>query len=89
MIVRILGDGQYDVPESLSADFERVDSALVHHVEAGDEAAYHRDLAELVALVQQGEPLGDDDFRPSDAVVPNPAATLAELQELLEQEQSG
>jgi predicted RNA-binding Zn ribbon-like protein len=88
MIVRILGDGQYELPEDLEAEFERLDNHLVAHVEDGDEEAFRRELAELVALVQQGSELPDDDFRPSDAVVPSPNASLADVQELLAEEQA-
>jgi hypothetical protein len=87
MIVRILGDGQYKIPENLCADFDRLDDALVAHVEAGDEEAFQRDLAALVDLVRQGAELSDDDFRPSDAVLPSPNASLADVRELLAEEQ--
>jgi hypothetical protein len=88
MIVRILGDGQYELPEDLEAEFERLDNHLVAHVEDGDEEAFRRELVELVALVQQGSELPDDDFRPSDAVLPSPNASLADVQELLAEEQA-
>ncbi|HWD71315.1 MAG TPA: hypothetical protein VG779_02200 [Actinomycetota bacterium] len=89
MIVRVLGDGQYELPEGLEAEFERLDNHLVAHVEDGDEEAFRRELAELVALVQKGSELPDDDFRPSDAVLPSPNASLADVQELLAEEQAG
>ncbi len=88
MIVRILGDGQYELPKGLEAEFERLDNHLVAHVEDGDEEAFRRELVELVALVQQGSELPDDDFRPSDAVLPSPNASLADVQELLAEEQA-
>ena len=88
MIVRILGDGQYELPENMESEFERLDNHLIAHVEDGDEDAFRRELAELVVIVQQGSELPDDDFRPSDAVLPSPHATLADVQELLSEEQS-
>jgi hypothetical protein len=88
MIVRILGDGQYELPEKMESEFERLDNHLVAHVEDGDEEAFRRELAELVVIVKQGSELPDDDFRPSDAVLPSPNASLADVQELLSEEQS-
>ena len=88
MIVRILGDGQYELPENMESEFERLDNHLIAHVEDGDEEAFQRELAELVVIVQQGSELPDDDFRPSDAVLPSPNASLADVQELLSEEQA-
>jgi hypothetical protein len=88
MIVRILGDGQYELPESLGPEFERLDNHLVAHVEAGEEELFQRDLAELIELVRRAPELGTDDFRPSDAVLPSPDATLADVRELLAEEPS-
>jgi len=87
MIVRVLGDGQYELPEGLEAEFERLDNHLVAHVEDGDEEAFRRELAELVALVRQGSELPDDDFRPSDAVLPSPHSSLEDVRELLAEDQ--
>ncbi|MEA2592802.1 MAG: hypothetical protein QOD62_2633 [Actinomycetota bacterium] len=88
MIVRILGDGQYELPESMESEFERLDNHLIAHVEDGDEEAFRRELAELIGIVQQGSEVPDDDFRPSDAVLPSPNASLADVQELLSEEQA-
>jgi hypothetical protein len=88
MIVRILGDGQYELPESMESEFERLDNHLIAHVEDGDEEAFRKELSELVGIVQQGSVLPDDDFRPSDAVLPSPHASLADVQELLSEEQT-
>ena len=86
MIVRVLGDGQYDVPESLTAEFERLDNNLIAALEAGDGETYHNDLHDLIDLVRQGTPLAHDDFLPSDAVVPDPASSMADVKALLEEQ---
>jgi Asp-tRNA(Asn)/Glu-tRNA(Gln) amidotransferase C subunit len=88
MIVRILGDGQYELAENMESEFERLDNHLIAHVEDGDEEAFRRELAELIGIVQQGSEVPDDDFRPSDAVLPSPNASLADVQELLSEEQA-
>ena len=88
MIVRVLGDGQYELPEAQEAEFERLDNHLIAHVEDEDEERFRSDLAELVSLVRQGSELPNDDFRPSDAVIPDPASSLADIKALLEEETS-
>ena len=84
MIVRILGEGQYAVPDSERAALEALDRDLVAAVDAHDEDAFTKALAALTDGVRQlGEAVPDDDFAPSDLVIPFPDATLAETEELL------
>lgn len=86
MIVRVLGDGQYDVSEDRAAEFERLDNNLIAALEAGDAEAYHNDLHDLIDLVRQGTPIAHDDFLPSDAVVPDPSSSMADVKALLEEQ---
>jgi hypothetical protein len=87
MIIRILGDGQYDLADSHSEAFDVLDDALVRHVEAGDDQAYHDDLAALIDLVRtKGQEVAHDEFAPSDLVLPNPLMTVEEVQALLAEE---
>jgi len=84
MIVRILGEGQYSVPDGQRGALEKLDSAIVEAVDGNDEQAFASALAALTAAVRQaGEPLADDAFAPSDLVVPFPDATLEETKDLL------
>lgn len=90
MIVRILGEGQYTVPDGQRDTLEKLDSALADAVDADDEAAYKRDLSALATVVRKaGEPLADDAFAPSDLVVPFPDASLEETKVLLAQSEDG
>jgi hypothetical protein len=89
MIVRILGDGQYDLDNVEAEEFTSLDDALGRHIDDGDEEAYRRDLDSLLEYVRRnGTVLGDDDFRPSDQVLPDPSSSLAEIKALLEDEQA-
>ncbi|MGH9080103.1 MAG: PspA-associated protein PspAA [Acidimicrobiales bacterium] len=86
MIVRILGEGQYSVPEGDRESLEKLDSALAEAVDSNDEEAFNRGLAALTAEVRAlGESVADDAFAPSDLVVPFPDATLEETKGLLAQ----
>jgi hypothetical protein len=86
MIVRILGEGQYSVPDDQRGVLEKLDSAIVDAVDTNDENAFTVALAAATAAVREsGEPLSDDAFAPSDLVVPFPDATLEETKGLLAQ----
>ncbi len=87
MIVRILGEGRYDVPEADAPAIEESDSALMDAIDRGDEAAFTGALADLVGQVRHtGTRLPDDDVGTSAMVVPHEGSTMAELQALLAEE---
>ncbi len=84
MIVRILGEGQYSVPDTEKKALEKLDGDLVTAVEARDEGAFHQALAALTAAVRdRGDPVPADALSPSDLVVPFEDSTLAETEALL------
>jgi hypothetical protein len=84
VIVRILGEGQYTVPDDHRAALEKLDDAIAEAVDQGDETRFSETLAALTAEVRSaGEALADDDFAPSDLVVPFADATLKETKALL------
>ncbi len=84
MIVRILGEGQYLVPDDQRAALEKLDDDLDDAVDSGDETGFAAALAALTAEVRSaGQALADDDFAPSDLVVPFADATLEETKALL------
>jgi hypothetical protein len=63
---------------------EKLDDAIDQAVDRGDDAGFATALAALTAEVRQaGEPLADDDFAPSDLVVPFADASLEETKALL------
>lgn len=84
MIIRILGEGQFDVPDEHLAALNDVDTALVSAVEAGDEPTFRRGLGRLLDAVRaEGTPVPNDFLGPSELVLPGPDTTLAEVRELL------
>ncbi len=84
MIVRVLHERQYDVPEASLPRLEKLDLDLDEAMRAGDEAAFDAALAALVAEVRTaGVPLPVDELVPSSRTVPSPGSTLSELRELL------
>jgi hypothetical protein len=84
MIVRILGEGQLEVPDEQLEDLNTLDSAVEKAVEAGDEGAFTGALASLLEGVRRaGTPLADDSLDDSDLILPPSDATLEEVRELL------
>ena len=87
MIVRILGEGQLEVPDAAVGALNELDQALESAVDAGDEAAFTAALAALLAKIRAvGSPVSADDLRPSELIIPQPDATMAEVRRLLTDE---
>jgi hypothetical protein len=84
MIIRILGEGQFDVADHTVEVLNGIDSTLQSAVEAGDEAAFRHALAELISLVREaGVRVADDYLGPSELVLPAADSTLEEVRALL------
>jgi hypothetical protein len=84
MIVRISGEGQFDVPEGYVEELNRLDDDLTKAVDAGDEAQFKTALEALLGSIRTaGEELPDDFIGPSDLVLPSPDATIHEVREVL------
>ena len=59
MIVRLMGEGQYTVDNSLLDELNELDDRATAAAEAGDETALDQALEQMFELVKQkGEPLG-------------------------------
>ncbi len=87
MIVRILGEGLYEVPDADLPAVEEIDDVLMDAVERGDEAAFTGALADLIGEVRHsGKRLAHEDLRSSAMVVPHEGSTLAEVKGLLTDE---
>jgi len=83
MIVRILGEGQVDVPDAELDALNKLDDQLQSAAEGGDEVAFAAALSALLGRVRQvGKPLGDAELVPSDLVLPSADASLADVREL-------
>ncbi|HLZ38927.1 MAG TPA: hypothetical protein VKP64_14520 [Mycobacteriales bacterium] len=84
MIVRILGEGQRNVPDSEIDALNQLDDDLQAAVEADDDARFRAALVALLDRVRAvGTPLPDDALEPSDLVLPADDAHVDEVRELL------
>ena len=84
MIVRILAEGQLEVPDRFLAELNELDAVLESAVAANDEPAFGRALADLVDRVRaHGTPMPDELVVPSEAILPPPDSTITEVRALL------
>ena len=84
MIVRILGEGQFQVADDLAARLTALDAELDAAVEKTDDAAFHAALRAAIQLVREsGTTVPDDTFATADFILPFSDATLGEVRKLL------
>jgi len=87
MIVRLMGEGQYRIDESLLQRLNELDDRATGAAEGDDEATLDQALDEMFELVKrEGSPLGDDEVLPSDVLIPPSDLTLEETKQLLTHE---
>lgn len=87
MIVRILGEGQCDVPDAEVDALNTLDDALQAALDGGDEQQFRAALGALLEAVRaKAAPVPDDALVTSDLVLPGPDATMEEVTRLLGEE---
>lgn len=84
MIIRVLGEGQYDVADHAVERLNELDAAVEAAVEADDETTFTRSLAALLDGVRTaGVPHALDSLDESDLILPPADATIADVREML------
>lgn len=84
MIVRILGEGQYDVADDAVAGLNEYDAALEAAIDAGDEAAFAAALDALHDGVRKAGAAHDpDSLDESDLILPPVGASIDDVRDLL------
>ena len=87
MIIRILGEGQLDVDDSLADELNKLDTRLEAAVSSGDEASFRPVLAQMLAQVRAaGTPVPADSFEPSDVILPYSDASMDDVRGLLSED---
>ncbi len=83
MIVRVLGHGQFRLDDGDMAAVETADDAVEAAIAAGDESAFQAALAGLIDTIQRvGDAVPDDEFVPSDIIVPDRDISLEEARSI-------
>ena len=86
MIVRILHEGQYEVPPEALGQIRRSDDEMMASLVAGDEQWFAERRDQLLTLVRsEGKVVADNVLRESELVLPHADITLAEARELFTQ----
>ena len=84
MIIRILGEGQYDVSEEAVEQLNVLDAQVEAAVEAGDEAAFSAALTDLHdGVLRLGVAHPVDSLDESDLILPPADATIDDVRDLL------
>ncbi|GAB7183614.1 hypothetical protein ATKI12_3445 [Kitasatospora sp. Ki12] len=84
MIMRVMGEGQFEVGEDHLNLLNELDSELVTAVESGDDELFRRAYGKLLDAVKQfGTPVPLDSLEPSELILPSADATIDEVRELL------
>ncbi len=84
MIIRIMGEGQFRLPEGAVEELNHLDTDLESAVERHDEDAFHTALRKLLDRARDlGEVLPPDAIEPSDLILPGEGATIEEVRDLL------
>ena len=87
MIVRVMGEGQFEIDDEVAKGLNDLDEQAEQALQSGDQER----LAELLermgeAVRSNGARLPDEDLTPSEGIVPPPDLTLEEAKELFEGE---
>ena len=83
MIVRILTEGQFNLPGAYVDELNEIDNKLVEVVENDDAEQFPVVLKSMLDLVREkGTPVPVDELVESDLVLPEPDITLREAEEI-------
>ncbi|GHA02764.1 PspA-associated protein PspAA [Streptomyces purpurascens] len=87
MIMRILGEGQYEITEDHLDRLNELDAALQSAADADDDTLFATALSALLDAVRSyGTPLPAGTITPSDLVLPDEDTSLRQVRELLSDE---
>ena len=87
MIVRLMGEGQFDFPDSELEGLNELDNRVVQAVEADDEESVRSLLEQMAGAVRErGKKLPDETLEPSELLIPPSDLDLDEAKRLFHDE---
>ena len=86
MIIRILGEGQFDVPDSELAEINRLDAALEHALRTADDDVRPALDALLEHVRQVGVRPAEHELLESDAVLPFADSSEDDIRDMLNED---
>ncbi|HLB70505.1 MAG: hypothetical protein OIN88_02075 [Candidatus Methanoperedens sp.] len=79
MIVRLMGEGQYELDKMHLDEINKIDNNIVNIVNKGDEKTFKSEFKKLTDNVRRhGKKLPDDILKPSDLIIPPADLTFEE-----------
>ena len=87
MIVRVMGEGQFEIDAEVAKGLAEIDEQAEQALEAGDQGRFSELLRRMADAVRtNGTRLPDADLSPSEAIIPPDDLSLEEARELFEDE---
>jgi len=87
MIVRVLGEGQFEIDDEVAKGLNDLDEQAAEVVERGDQEQLSELLGRMADAVRtNGARVPDDDLRGSEAIVPPSDLSVDEARELFDGE---
>jgi hypothetical protein len=87
VIIRIMGEGQFEVDDTHLEELNRLDDTLGEAIEGGDDDTFRAALKSLLDEVRRaGTAVADDALVDSDLVLPYDEAHIDQVRELLTDE---
>ncbi len=87
MIVRLMGEGQFELDKKQIDEINKIDNNIVKIVQKGDEKAFRTEIRKLADYVRtKGKPLANTLLKPSELVIPPSDLTLEEAKRIFEGE---
>ena len=87
MIVRIMGEGQYRVSETLCSELNEIDNRIVTLVMEGKADEFRKELAKLVSEIKnRGEAINPEEILESNIIVPPEELSFEEAKDIFKGE---
>ncbi len=87
MIVRLMGEGQFEIDSKHLDEMNRIDNNIVKIVVKGDEKVFKTEFKKLIDYVRKnGKRMPDNILKPSDIIIPPADVTVKEAQEIFKGE---
>ncbi len=83
MIVRLMGEGQFEIEKKHVDELNKIDNNIVKIVNKGDEKTYKTEIKKLADYARKnGKKLEDKTIKPSDIILPPADLTFEEAKKI-------
>ena len=83
MIVRLMGEGQYELDKKHVDEVNKIDNNIVNIVKKGDELVFKSEFKKLSDYVRKnGKKISDEVIKPSEIIIPPSDLTLDEAKKI-------